>query len=99
MNYSVIQSGSKQYVVEKGDVIDVELLDSPDKKVVFETLLRVNDDTVEFGEPVLESGSEAEVVEEMVKGEKKQAIKYKSGGYRRKFGHRQKYTRVKIVKV
>lgn len=99
MNYSVIRSGNKQYVVEEGDIINVELLKSSDKNITLDTLLRVNDESVEFGEPTIEKGVQAEIIEDMVKGEKKQGVKYKPGGYRRKFGHRQKYTQVKITKI
>jgi len=67
-------------------------------RLVLETLLRVKGDTVEFGEPTLQTSTKAEVVVE-TKGKKTQGVKYKSGGYRRKFGHRQEYSKVKIVEL
>lgn len=98
MEYSVIRSGNKQYIVTKGDEVDVDLLSDLEGEITFETLLRVTDKDVEIGEPLLESGTKGTIMG-ISKDKKKQGIKYKPGGYRRKFGHRQKYTRVTITQL
>lgn len=98
MKYSIIRSGNKQYMVQEGDELNVELLSQQEGKVELETLLRVNDEEVEIGEPTLKASAKAEILGE-VKGSKKTGIKYKPGGYRRKFGHRQPYTKVKITAI
>jgi len=99
MDYSVIRTGGKQYIVSKDEELLVEKLDAGNAPIEFETLLRVSGDTVEFGEPVLEVSSKGEIVEPEIQGKKVQGIKYKSGGYRKKFGHRQEYTKVKITQI
>lgn len=99
MDYSVIRTGGKQYIVSKDEELLVEKLDVANPTVEFETLLRVKGDAVEFGEPVLEVSSKAEIVDSEIQGKKVQGIKYKSGGYRKKFGHRQEYTKVKITQI
>ncbi|ANH78340.1 50S ribosomal protein L21 [Candidatus Chlamydia sanziniae] len=101
--YAIIQTGSKQYQVRAGDVIDVELLDSiaESKEIIFEEVLFAFDGRqVAIGKPTV---AHAKVVAEYLshaKGEKVIAYKYKKRkNYHRKLGHRQKYLRVKINKL
>ncbi len=100
--YAIIETGGKQYRVEKGDVIDVELLDAKDdKKVEFTNVLFVNDaGSVKIGSPhVAKSSVQGELMQE-VKGPKEIAFKYKQRKpFRRKVGHRQRYSRVKITEI
>jgi len=100
--YAIIQTGGKQYRVEKGDVIDVELLGIDAKGAVeFKEVLFINDGkAVKIGSPVLDKCVvRGEVVGE-VKGDKTIAFKYKRRkNYRRKVGHRQPYSRVKITAI
>lgn len=98
MDYSVIRTGGKQYIVSQNEELSVEKLGDAGTSVEFETLLRVKGDTVEFGEPTLQTPTKAEVVAE-TKGKKTQGVKYMSGGYRKKFGHRQEYSKVKITEI
>lgn len=100
MDYSIIRAGGKQYMVKVGDEIEVERLKDIDQssEVVFETLLRVQGEKVEIGEPALEDSTKAAFIEEK-KGKKKVAMKYRPSGYRKKFGHRQYHTKVKIVSL
>ena len=99
MNYSVIQSGSKQYIVEKDDEVLVEKVSVDDgSDVTFDTLLRVKGKTVEIGEPLLDTAVTGKVIG-VEKGRKVQGMKYERSGYRKKFGHRQQYTRIRITKI
>jgi large subunit ribosomal protein L21 len=99
--YAIIESGGKQYRVEKGDVIDVELLESEEgKNIEFSVLFLNTGDVTKVGTPyVAKSIVHAELVQE-VKGPKVIAFKYKRRKpIRRKVGHRQRYSRVKITDI
>lgn len=100
--YAIIETGGKQYRVEKGDIIDVELIDAKDdKKVEFTNVLFVNNaGSVKIGNPhVAKSTVQGELMQE-VKGPKEFAFKYKQRKpFRRKVGHRQRYARVKITEI
>ncbi|HEY2810659.1 MAG TPA: 50S ribosomal protein L21 [Rhabdochlamydiaceae bacterium] len=100
--YAIIESGGKQYRVEKGDVIDVELLESQSgQKVEFKHVLFLNTgDAAKIGSPYIsKSAVHGELIQE-VKGPKVIAFKYKRRKpVRRKVGHRQRYSRVKITDI
>lgn len=100
MKKAVITTGSKQYLVQEGDVIEVEKLNDT-KKVEFEPLLIVNDDKIQIGKPKVDGGKvNAEVVEPEVLGQKVIAIRYKPKKRVRKVrGHRQRYSKIKITKI
>ena len=97
--YAIILSGGKQYKVAEGDVIEVEkLYASAGEKVELEVLLTVNGDKVLSGTEI-KSPVKGEVLGN-VKGKKVVVYKYKpKKNVRRKKGHRQQYTRVKIGKI
>jgi large subunit ribosomal protein L21 len=99
--YAIIKTGGKQYRVQEGDVIDVELLnDAIGNTVEFNHVLFLNDgNAMRVGTPHLPCTVKGEILGE-VKGPKVIAYKYK----RRKrscktIGHRQQYSRIKIVKI
>lgn len=100
--YAVIITGGKQYRVSVGDEIFVEKLDGDAGETVkFDQVLAFSDDTgMRTGAPYLQ---EASVDGEIVKqGKQKKIIIFKYNakkGYRNKNGHRQPYTRVRIVKI
>lgn len=100
--YAIIKTGGKQYRVENGDVIDVELLDSEQgTEVSFPEVLFVSDgSSAKVGVPTVANARvKGEVLEE-VAGEKVVALKYRRRkGSRCKRGHRQRYARVKITEV
>ena len=100
--YAIIQTGGKQYRVEKGDVIDVELLeDAKNGKVSFgEVLFLHTGKAAKVGTPHVQKCTvEGELLEE-VRGPKVIAFKYKERKtIRRKVGHRQRYSRVKITEI
>lgn len=98
--YAIIETGGKQYRVEEGDELDVELLHA-EGEVKFEKVLMINDGTAnKVGLPHLEKCAVHAEVISTVKGPKVIAFKYKRcKNYRLTVGHRQKYSRVKIKKI
>ncbi|MCP5469165.1 MAG: 50S ribosomal protein L21 [Chlamydiales bacterium] len=98
--YAVIQTGSKQYRVEEGDVIDVELLEGDDKKVEFDVLFFTDGKKAKVGEPLVKGAKAQGEVLDAVRGPKVISYKYKKRkSSHRKVGHRQDYARVKITKL
>ena len=104
MSYAIIRAGGKQYRVEAGDQLSVDLMQDKAKgdTIVFEDVLLVNNGgAVSIGAPLV-SGAKvsATVVNGDIKGPKVIAFKLKRRkGYRKKRGHRQHYTRVKIDSI
>ena len=99
--YAVICSGGKQYKVTEGQSIDVEKLSNAiGEKVNFDVLLVSDDKTVKTGNPVLKDVKcEAEVIAHG-KDSKIVVFKYKAKkNERKKQGHRQPFTRVKILTI
>ena len=99
--YAIIHTGGKQYRVEKGDVIEVELLGIGNGAVEFNEVVLFNDGkTAYVGAPhVAKCLVKGEVVGD-TKGPKVISFKYKRRkNYRRKVGHRQKYSVVKITDI
>ena len=99
--YAIIRSGGKQAKVAAGDIIDVELLRSDTGKVAFTPLLVVEDsgNAVTDGPDLARMQVTAKVLGE-VKGKKVTVFKYKNkSGYRRRQGHRQRYTRLEITNI
>jgi len=102
--YAVIETGGKQYRVEPGDVIDVELAPVSGKKtqkVTFDRILLVGDDKgVEVGAPVVSDAVVTGILVDEVRGPKIRVFKMKRRkGYRRTRGHRQDLLRVKIENI
>ncbi len=101
MKKAVISTGSKQYLVSEGDLVDVELLHSKEKTVNFDALLVINDDKTVVGTPLVEGAKvSAEIVEENFKDDKVTAIRYKAKKRVHKVhGHRQQLTKIKIKTI
>ncbi len=100
--YAIFKSGGKQFSVSAGDVIDVELLEGEKGTTIeFRDVLYFNDGKkVTVGTPTITKAViQAEVVDQ-IRGPKVVSYKYKKRkNYRKKVGHRQFYTRVKITGV
>ncbi len=100
--FAVIKTGSKQYRVKKGDIIDVELLEAqPGENVVFSNVLLLADEKkTTLGPKELGGSTVVGELVETVAGPKEIGVKYtpRKRNYR-KFGHRQKYSRVKILDI
>lgn len=104
MTFAIIKTGGKQYKVQKGDVLEVEKLEVGKKKeVAFKEVLLVSDDEkkIKVGAPLVKGAKvTAKVLEPEAKGKKVTIIKFKAKKrYKKKIGHRQKYTRVEIAKI
>ncbi|MPW25915.1 50S ribosomal protein L21 [Alkalibaculum sp. M08DMB] len=100
--YAIIKSGGKQYCVKQGDVIEVEKLNLADgqDQVSFEEVLAVNNGEMVVGTPCVTGAVVSAEVVEQGKGPKVIIFKYKAKkDYRKKQGHRQPYTKVKITNI
>lgn len=99
--YAIIKTGGKQYRVAVGDVIDVELLNEEvGSQVSFTDVLFVNNGTKAIvGQPNISGCSVTGELLDLVAGPKVTSVKYIPGNHRKKIGHRQHYSRVKITKI
>nr|WP_308612685.1 50S ribosomal protein L21 [uncultured Dialister sp.] len=99
--YAIIKTGGKQYVVEEGKVISIEKLDVEEgAEVTFNEVLLVSGDDVKIGAPNVAGAKVTGKVLEQGKERKIRIFKYKAkSNYRRRQGHRQPFTKVKIEKI
>jgi large subunit ribosomal protein L21 len=99
--YAIIRTGGKQTKVRPGDVIDVELLKTDAESVTFTPLLVVDDAGSAISDrKVLADAVVSAKVLGVVKGEKIDIFKYKNKtGYRRRQGHRQRYTSLEVTDI
>jgi large subunit ribosomal protein L21 len=105
--YAVIKTGGKQYRVQEGDVLRVELLPGDNgSKLTFSEVLMIgtsggtNDASPKVGKPLVDGAQvEAEIVEQMAKGPKVLHFVKNYFGFTRRQGHRQKYTEIKITGI
>ncbi|MEA4853452.1 MAG: 50S ribosomal protein L21 [Christensenella sp.] len=99
--YAIIQSGGKQYKVEKGTVVKVEKLDAEvGSEVTFEALLTASGKTIKVGKPVVKGVTVTGKVLAQDKEKKVIVFKYKpKKDFRKKQGHRQPYTKVEILSI
>ena len=98
---AVVEIGKKQYLVEKGDNLEVQRLKGQEGKIIFDKVLLLSDGKkVKIGTPYLEKAIvEAQILEEK---KAKKIIVYKvkrRKKYRRTQGHRQIYTAIKITRI
>jgi len=103
MSYAIIQTGGKQYKVKAGEILKIERLEEskPDTKIEFKEILAYGDDkTIEIGLPTV---SGAKVEADLVKNGKDRTIlifkKRRRQNSRRKNGHRQQYSLIRIKKI
>ena len=100
--YAIIETGGKQYKIEEGQVFDVEKLDvEAGDEIEFDVVKAVSkDDSLKVGQPTLEDATVTAEVVDQIKGDKIIVFKYKpKNNYRKKQGHRQPYTRVKVKSI
>lgn len=100
--YAVIKTGGKQVQVAAGDTIAVEKMPlSAGETVELDRVLLVADgDQVMIGTPLVEGATVKATVVDQVKGEKVTVFRYRpKSRYRRKTGHRQRYTRLRIDEI
>ena len=103
MSYAIIQTGGKQYKVKAGEILKIERLinSKPDTKIEFKEILAYGDDKIiEVGSPVVE-GSKVEA--DLIENSKDRTIlifkKRRRQNSRRKNGHRQQYSLIRINKI
>lgn len=100
--YAILETGGKQYKVREGDRLRVEKLEIPEESAIeFDRILLVDTGLdVLVGSPIVQGAKAVGKVLQHGKGEKIIVGKYKpKKGYRRKTGHRQQYTEVRIEKI
>ena len=103
MSYAVIQTGGKQYKVKSGQILKIEKLQEskPDSKIEFKEILAYGDDKViEVGAPIVKG---AKVEANLIKNSKNRTVlifkKRRRQNSRRKNGHRQQYSMIRINKI
>jgi large subunit ribosomal protein L21 len=100
--YAVIETGSKQYRVSAGDVLQVERVSTKaGQSITFDRVLLVgNEGKFTTGSPTVAQATVMADVVEHIRGEKKVAFKMKRRkGYHKKIGHRQELSVVKITEI
>ena len=103
MSYAVIKTGGKQYKVKSGEILKIEKLpdSKPETKIEFNEILAYGDDkSIEIGTPNVEG---AKVEADLIKNSKNRTIlifkKRRRHNSRRKNGHRQEYSMIRINKI
>ena len=103
MSYAIIQTGGKQYKVKAGEILKIEILEEskPNTKIEFKEILAYGDDkNIEIGLPTV---SGAKVEADLVENGKDRTIlifkKRRRQNSRRKNGHRQEHTMIRINKI
>ena len=103
MSYAVIQTGGKQYKVKSGEILKIEKLpdSKPDTKIEFKEILAYGDNKIiEIGTPIVQ-GSKVEA--SLIKNSKNRTVlifkKRRRQNSRRKNGHRQEYSMIRINKI
>ena len=103
MSFAVIQTGGKQYKVKASDILKIEKIKNskPESKIEFNEILAYGDDkNLEIGLPLVKG---AKVEAELLKNSKNRTIlifkKRRRQNSRRKNGHRQQYSLIKIKKI
>ena len=97
--YAIIRVGGRQYRAVPGEFIDVERLpnETGEEITINDVLLVADGDDLAVGQPTVEGASVSATVEEQFRGEKLIVFKYRQRTtYRRKKGHRQYHTRLRI---
>jgi len=99
--FAVIRTGGKQYKVANGDVISIEKLDGDaGAKITFGEVMMLGGDSPKHGAPLISGASVTAEVVDQGKGEKVVAFKKRRRkDTHRKRGHRQHFTKVKIVSI
>ena len=103
MSYAILQTGGKQYKVKSGEILKIEKLpDSKDNtKIEFKEILAYGDNKkIEIGSPIVQG---AKVEANLIKNSKNRTVlifkKRRRQNSRRKNGHRQQYSMIKISKI
>lgn len=98
---AVVKIGGKQYVVSEKESLLVDLLPEGTKELTLDALLVMDGDKTTVGTPTVKGVVvKANVIEELVKGDKIRVIRYKSKKrVHKEMGHRQKYSRIEVASI
>ena len=102
MSFAIFKTGGKQYKVQASEILKIEKLDLPDsKKIEFNEILAYGDkENVELGSPLIKG---AKIEAELIKNSKQRTVlvfkKRRRKNSRRKYGHRQPFTLIRINKI
>ena len=103
MSYAIIQTGGKQYKVKSGEILKIEKLpeSKPDAKIEFKEILAYGDNKIiEIGTPIVQG---AKVEANLIKNSKNRTVlifkKRRRQNSRRKNGHRQEFSMIRINKI
>jgi large subunit ribosomal protein L21 len=103
MSYAIIKSGGKQYKVKAGEILKIEKLEEskPESKIEFKEILAYDDNkTIEVGTPLVDK---AKVEATLIENGKNRTVlifkKRRRKNSRRKNGHRQTYSLIRITKI
>jgi large subunit ribosomal protein L21 len=101
MTKAVVKIGGKQFIVAEKETLLVDLLQEGTKELTLDALLLIDGEKITVGTPTVKDVKvTAKVVEELVKGDKIQVIRYKAKKRVHKLnGHRQKYSKIEIVSI
>ncbi len=99
--YAVVEINGKQYRAEKGATLTVDRFDAEKGTALsLDKVLLLSGDTVKVGSPYVAGAAVKAIVQDEVKGEKIIVFKYKpKKDYRRKTGHRQRYTVLTVEEI
>ena len=100
--YAVVRSNGKQYKVAAGDEIDLEALgfEAGDPVELDEVLMVVDGESVRIGTPLVEGATVRATVVGQMRGSKIHIFKFKAKKrYRKRMGHKQGFTRVKVDEI
>jgi large subunit ribosomal protein L21 len=101
MAKAVVKIGGKQFIVSDKQTILVDLLPEGTKELTLDALLMIDGEKISVGTPTVKGVVvTANVIDDLVKGEKIRVIRYKSKKrVHKENGHRQKYSRIEIASI
>ena len=101
MTKAVVKIGGKQFVVSEKETLLVDLLQEGTKELTLDALLVIDGDNITVGTPTVKDVKvTAKVLDDLVKGDKVQVIRYKAKKRVHKVnGHRQKYSKIEITSI
>lgn len=99
--YAIIETGGKQYKVQEGDIVDIELVKGEEGSILeFDTLAISDGKDLKVGLPKVDGAKVSASIVKSFRGKKIYSFKKKRRkGYRRKIGHRQDLIQIKVNKI
>lgn len=101
MTKAVVKIGGKQFIVAEKETLLVDLLPEGTKELALDALLVIDGDKTQVGKPTVKGVKvTAQVVDDLVKGDKIRVIRYKAKKrVHKETGHRQKYSKIEITSI